>query len=488
MTAPPPTSARALAAAIRSGTTTAVATVERALARIRTLDPDLHAFLELWPDRAVATAAAVDAARRSGDALGPLAGVPIAVKDNIVLADQHSSAGSRMLAGFRSPYSATVLTRLEAAGAVLLGRTNMDEFGMGSTTETSAHGPTRNPHRPDLIPGGSSGGSAVAVAADFCPLALGSDTGGSVRQPAAMCGVTGLKPTYGRVSRHGLIAYASSLDCIGAFARDASDLALWLDIAAGHDPADPTSLPDLPAVSPTLAARADLRGLRVGIPWELNGPGLDDAVAAATKAAATTARDLGAGLVECALPTVTDAVATYYLIATAEAASNLARYDGVRYGLRRDGLGRIETMMTRSRSAGFGDEVQLRILLGTFASAHGYAEQFHGRAEALRARLRADYAAAFAKCDVLLSPTSPVPAFPLGSQGDDPLTAYLCDALTVPASLAGLPAVSLPFGATADHRPLGVSFTAPHAREDLLLQVAHVLQQHTSWHLVRPLP
>lgn len=482
-------SARAIAQGVAAGTLSAVAVTTAALERIRRYDDGLRAFVEVWPERALAAAHAIDRARTAGEVVGSLAGVPVAIKDNLVLAGQRASAGSRMLADFRSPYTANVVARLEAAGAVLLGRTNMDEFGMGSTTESSVHGPTRNPHGRDLIPGGSSGGSAVAVAADFCPLALGSDTGGSVRQPAAMCGVTGLKPTYGRVSRHGLIAYASSLDCVGAFARTAEDLALWLDVVAGPDPEDPTSLPaDEPPVLPQLHQRVDLRGLRIGVPWELNGPGLDDEVAAMARAAAAAAKELGAQLVECSLPTVPHAIATYYLIATAEAASNLARYDGVRYGLRRDGLGRLETMTTRSRSAGFGPEVQLRILLGTFASSHGYAEQFHGRAAALRSRLRNEYAAAFATCDLLLSPTSPVAAFPLGQQPEDPLTAYVCDALTVPASLAGLPALSQPFGATADGRPLGLSWTGPHRREALLLQVAHVLQCHTGHHLRRALP
>jgi aspartyl-tRNA(Asn)/glutamyl-tRNA(Gln) amidotransferase subunit A len=481
-------SARAIAGGVAAGTLSAAAVAAAALDRIQQNDDALHAFVEVWPERALAAAAAIDRARTAGQPLGPLAGVPIAIKDNLVLAGQRASAGSRMLADFTSPYTANVVARLEAAGAVLLGRTNMDEFGMGSTTESSAHGPTRNPHGHNLIPGGSSGGSAVAVAADFCPLAVGSDTGGSVRQPAAMCGVTGLKPTHGRVSRHGLIAYASSLDCVGAFARTAEDLALWLDVAAGLDPDDPTSLPDDEPVLPQLTHRADLRSLRIGVPWELNGPGLDDDVAAMAKSAAAAARELGAQLVECSLPTVPHAIATYYLIATAEAASNLARYDGVRYGLRRDGLGRLETMTTRSRSAGFGTEVQLRILLGTFASSHGYSAQFHGRAAALRIRLRNEYAAAFATCDLLLSPTSPVAAFPLGQQPENPLTAYVCDALTVPASLAGLPALSQPFGTTTDGRPLGLSWTAPHRREALLLQVAHVLQRHTDHHLRRALP
>ncbi len=481
-------SAAAMARAVAAGHVTATEGVRAALARIQQHDPQLRAFVEVWPERALAAAAAIDRRRDAGEHLGPLAGVPVAIKDNLLLAGERASAGSRMLETFRAPYTASAVQRLLAADAIVIGRTNMDEFGMGSTTETSAFGPTRNPFDANLVPGGSSGGSAAAVAADFCPLALGSDTGGSVRQPAAFCGVTGLKPTWGRVSRRGLVAYASSLDCVGAIARTAEDLALWLDTAAGQDPGDATSLPATPPVVTQLAAANDLRGLRIGLPWELNGPGLDDEVAAATDALGAAAREHGAELVGVSLPTVAHAVAAYYLIATAEAASNLARYDGVRYGLRRSGASRLEAMTTASRSAGFGEEVQLRILLGTFASSYGYEAQFHGAAQRVRARLAADFAAAFAHCDVLLSPTSPVPPFPLGSRRDDPLAMWLCDALTVPASLAGLPALSQPWGATADGRPLGSTWTAPAGREDLVLRVAHVLQRHSDHHLRRPLP
>jgi aspartyl-tRNA(Asn)/glutamyl-tRNA(Gln) amidotransferase subunit A len=481
-------SAAAIARAVAQGEWSAAEVVRAALARIERLDPGIRAFVEVFPERALAAARAIDERRTSGQPLGPLAGVPIAIKDNLLLAGERCSAGSRMLASFRAPYTATAIAAAIAADAIVLGRTNMDEFGMGSTTETSAYGPTRNPHRPDLVPGGSSGGSAAAVAADLVPLALGSDTGGSVRQPAAFCGVTGLKPTYGRISRYGLIAYASSLDCVGAFARTAEDLARWLDATAGQDPRDATSLPATAPVTPQLASATDLRGLRIGVPWELNGPGLDDEVAAATAALGDAARELGAEIVGVSLPSVAHAVATYYLIATTEAASNLARYDGVRYGLRRSMPGRIDAMTTASRSAGFGDEVQLRILLGTFASAHGYEARFHGQALRLRAQLAADYAAAFAHCDVLLSPTSPVPPFEAGRAGDDPLQLWLGDALTVPASLAGLPALAQPWGATADGRPLGSTWTAPPQREDLLLRIAHALQQRSEDHLRRPLP
>ena len=481
-------SAAAIARAVQNGEIRATEVAATFLDRIRQLDPALHAFLSVREDRVMADAEAIDATRRAGTPLGPLAGVPIAWKDNLVRAGETATAGSLLLEHFVSPYTATAIERLERASALLLGRTNLDEFGMGSSTENSAYGPTKNPWGKNLVPGGSSGGSAAAVAADFCPLALGSDTGGSVRQPAALCGVTGLKPTHGRVSRYGLIAYASSLDCVGACARSAEDLALWLDACSGHDPADATSRPDRPPVAGSLQERTDLRGLVIGLPWEMNGPGIDAEVARALQQSVERLRHLGARTIECSLPTVPHAVPTYYLIATAEASSNLARYDGVRYGRRREVPGRVEAMIAASRSAGFGDEVQLRVLLGTFALSYGYQDELYGQATRARTLLGADFARAFAQCDLLLSPTSPVPAFPIGSHNDDPLAMYLCDALTVPASLAGLPALSQPCGAMADGRPIGMQWMAPADREDLLLATAHVFQQHTDHHLQRPLP
>lgn len=481
-------SARDLAQRVQTGATSARAIAIACFERIEAHDDRLHAFVGLRRHAALAEADAIDAAQARGEALGPLAGVPIAWKDNLVLAGELATAGSRMLAGFRSPYSATALLRLQRAGAILIGRTNMDEFGMGSSTETSAHGPTRNPWGSDLVPGGSSGGSAAAVAADFCPIAIGSDTGGSVRQPAALCGVTGLKPTYGRVSRYGLIAYASSLDCVGALARTVDDLALWLAVVSGEDAADPTSRGQAFALPDPTRPRVDLRGVRVGVPWELNDPGLDSEVLAATHEAIARVTDLGATLVDCSLPSVAHAVPTYYLLAMAEASSNLARYDGVRYGLRRDAAVRCEAMMAASRSAGFGDEVQLRILLGTFALSVGYHDEYYGQALRARQLLRADFAKAFAACDVILSPTSPVAAFPLQSRIDDPLAMYLCDALTVPASLAGLPAISQPCGATPDGRPIGLQWTGPADAEGLLFDVAGCFQRHTEHHLRRAMP
>lgn len=485
-------SAVSLARAVRNGELRAAEVATAFLARIAALDGTLHAFLGVDAERVLAEASALDQ-RADRSTLGPFAGVPIAWKDNLVRCGERATAGSRMLENFVAPYTATTLARLEQAGATLLGRTNLDEFGMGSTTENSAFGPTHNPWGESLVPGGSSGGSAAAVAADLCSLAVGSDTGGSIRQPAALCGIAGLKPTYGRTSRYGLIAYASSLDCVGACARYVEDLALWLDVCGGNDPNDATSRSDTPAgdaatLVAALQQRRDLRTLRIGMPWQLNGPGLEDEVAASMQSAVEVLRGLGAEVHECSLPAVSYAVPTYYLLAMAEASSNLARYDGVRYGLQRPGGGRIEAMIAASRSAGFGAEVKLRVLLGTFALSHGYQDQYYGQALRARELLRAEFAQAFEQFDLLLCPTSPAPAFPLGSHRDDPLAMYLCDALTVPASLAGLPALSQPCGATADGRPIGMQWMAPAQRDDLVLQAAHAFERHTSHHLRRARP
>jgi aspartyl-tRNA(Asn)/glutamyl-tRNA(Gln) amidotransferase subunit A len=457
------------------------------LERIAARDPDLDAFVEHWPEDSLAAAERVDRDRRQGRPLAPLAGVPVALKDNLLLQGRRASCGSRMLEGFVAPYSATAVAALVRLGAIPVGRTNMDEFGMGSSTEHSAFGRTRNPWDRERVPGGSSGGAAAAVAADLCALALGSDTGGSVRQPAALCGVTGLKPTYGRISRLGLVAYASSLDCVGILGRSAEDVAAALAVA-GPDPGDSTcadaSVPDYLAA---LRGRDRLAGLTFGLPDELNGEGIDPEVAAAVQTATVALGGLGARVRPASLPSVRHAVATYYLIAAAEASSNLARYDGVRFGLRAaEGGAGIDALYADSRSRGFGPEVQLRILLGTFALQKGYRDEVYGQATRVRALVRRDFDRAFAHCDLLLCPTSPVPAFPLGSKVDDPLAMYLCDALTVPASLAGLPALSLPCGFTRGGLPVGLQLIAPPFREDLLLQVAHRYQQATDWHRRRP--
>jgi len=485
VSAPPPT-ARELARQVLAGECSAEQVARQHLERIARRDEALGAFCSTFAERALAGARAIDARRAAGEPLGALAGVPIAVKDNLCVADQPASAGSRMLSTLIAPFTATSLQRLEQQHAVLIGRTNMDEFGMGSSTETSIHGRTHNPFGHGLVAGGSSGGSAAAVAADLTPLAIGSDTGGSVRQPAAMCGVTGLKPTYGRVPRYGLIAYASSLDCVGALARTAEDLALWLDVASGRDSADATSITGGAPCLPSLTERADLRGVRCGVVRELNGPGIDEQVLRVTRASIEQLRELGAEVVDCSLPSTQHAVAAYYLIAAAEAASNLARYDGVHYGWRRGDAPTSSQETTRTRSEGFGEEVQLRILLGTFASSYGHSEQFYERARMARDAVRRDFARALQSCDVLLCPTAPTAAFAFGEHQGDPVKRYLCDALTVPASLAGVPALSMPCGATDDGRPIGLQVMAAHLRDELPLQVAHVFQQHTRHHLVRP--
>ncbi|MFT4513670.1 MAG: aspartyl-tRNA(Asn)/glutamyl-tRNA(Gln) amidotransferase subunit A [Planctomycetota bacterium] len=476
--------------AIRAGDVTASDIAKDSLARIASVDGKVSAFCETFAERVTEQATELDRKQQAGETLGALAGVPIASKDNLLVANQNTTAGSRMLSTFRGPFTATSLARLEEHDAMLLGRTNMDEFGMGSTTETSAWQKTRNPFGENLVPGGSSGGSAVAVSADMCPIAIGSDTGGSVRQPAALCGVSGLKPTYGRVPRYGLIAYASSLDCVGAIARTAEDLALWLDCASGQDAADATSLPTPATVAHLLQERSDLNGIRIGVPRALNGEGIDEEVLAATQAATAHMQELGATVIECDLPSAKHAVPAYYLLATAEAASNLARYDGVHYGWRAETgdasrQSSIETT-TQTRSEGFGKEVQLRILLGTFASSYGYSAQFYERACMARRALQREFQKTFEQCDVLLCPTSPTAAPQFGDSEDDPLARYLWDALTVPASLAGIPALSIPCGNTNDGRPIGMQLMAPHHQDGRLLQLAHVFQSRSEHHLRRP--
>ena len=468
------TTARTLAEAVRSRRVTAVELAERALAAAAASTS--NAFVALAAERALTRAAAVDAAVAAGRDPGPLAGVPIAVKDNICTAGVATTAGSAVLRDFVPPYDATVVARLEAAGALVVAKTNLDEFGMGSSSETSIFGPVRHPADPDRVAGGSSGGSAVAVAEGVVPLALGTDTGGSVRQPAAFCGVLGVKPTYGRLSRHGVIAYASSLDQVGVFARDPDDAALALAAMAGHDPADATTARRDSAELALAPAPLDVRGLRVGRIVDLWHDGVSDGVRAALDGVAARAAELGAVVVDVELPLVEAAVATYYLIATAEASSNLARYDGTLYGLRvgasRDGH---EAVARATRAAGLGREVQRRVLMGSFALSAGYADAYAERAARVRRRIAEALADALRGVDVLLAPTAPTVAWRQGERLDDPLAMYVADVTTCLANLAGMPALSLPAGAAEHGLPAGAQLIGPAWSEARLLGWARVL-------------
>lgn len=466
--------AREIANAVRAGERSAVEILAEHLRRIAEREPEIHAFNLVTEDHARATAAAVDAAVAAGQDPGPLAGVPVAIKDNLCTRGIPTTCSSKILDGWRPPYDATVVTRLAAAGAVAVGKTNLDEFAMGSSTENSAFGPTRNPHDTTRVPGGSSGGSAAAVAAGFTPISLGSDTGGSIRQPAALCGVVGVKPTYGLVSRFGLIAFGSSLDQVGPFATTVADAALVCEVIGGHDAGDSTSLPQaFPAVSEHLDD--GVSGLRVGIVTEMMGEGIAPEVAAQVRAAADALAAAGATVEEVSVPAVTYGLSSYYLVAPAEASSNLARYDGVRFGQRVEAATTGE-MMTATRTAGFGDEVKRRIMLGTFVLSAGYYDAFYGTALKVRTLIRRDFDAAYEKFDVLLSPTSPTTAFAFGDKTADPLAMYLNDVCTIPTNLAGHAAMSVPFGVGADGLPIGVQILAPALGEVPMFRAAAVLE------------
>ncbi len=464
-----------LAAAVRTGQRSALDVLDEHLARIAEREPEVHAFNEVTEHHARAAAAAVDAAVAAGEDPGALAGVPVAVKDNLCTRGIATTCSSRILEGWRPPYDATVVQRLAAAGAVMVGKTNLDEFAMGSSTENSAFGPTRNPHDTSRVPGGSSGGSAAAVAAGFSPISLGSDTGGSIRQPAALCGVVGVKPTYGTVSRLGLVAFGSSLDQVGPFAATVADAAAVCEVIGGHDPGDSTSIPEaFPSVSAHLDDGVD--GLRVGLVTEMMGEGIAPDVAARVRAAVEALSAAGAVVEEVSVPAVTYGLSAYYLVAPAEASSNLSRYDGVRYGLRVDAPTTGE-MMELTRTAGFGDEVKRRIMLGTYALSAGYYDAFYNRALKVRTLIRADFEAAYERFDVLLSPTSPTTAFELGAKTEDPMAMYLNDVCTIATNLAGHPAMSVPFGTGDDGLPVGVQVLAPTLGEVPMFRVAAALER-----------
>jgi aspartyl-tRNA(Asn)/glutamyl-tRNA(Gln) amidotransferase subunit A len=464
-----------IAGAVRDGTRSAVDVVEEHLSAIAARDGEVHAFNLVTADRARQAALALDRRLAAGEDPGPLAGVPVALKDNMCTSGVPTTCSSRILDGWCPPYDATVVEKLAAAGAVVVGKTNLDEFAMGSSTENSAFGPTRNPHDTSKVPGGSSGGSAAAVAAGFAPLALGSDTGGSIRQPAALCGVVVLKPTYGGVSRYGLIAFASSLDQIGPFARTVADAAALYEAIAGHDPRDTTSIPEpVPAVGPGLGE--GVAGLRVGLVTELcEAEGIEADVTARVREAADALEQAGAKVDEVSVPAAVYGLSAYYLIAPAEASSNLARYDGVRYGLRVDAPTTGE-MYDRTRTEGFGPEVKRRIMLGTYALSAGYYDAFYGKAQRVRTLILRDFEAAYAGFDVLLSPTAPSTAFALGAKTADPLTMYLNDVCTIPSNLTGHPAMSVPFGTGDDGLPVGVQVMAPALGEPLMFRVAAAVE------------
>ena len=471
---PPERTLVGIAAAVRRGERSARQVVDEHLAAVAGREAELHAFNLVMADEARAAADEVDRRLAGGDDPGPLAGVPVALKDNLCTRGLPTTCSSRVLEGWRPPYDATAVRRLAAAGAVAVGKTNLDEFAMGSSTENSAFGPTRNPHDPSRVPGGSSGGSAAAVAAGFAPVALGSDTGGSIRQPAAFCGVVGVKPTYGLVSRYGLVAFASSLDQIGPFAATVADAAALLEVIAGHDPADSTSIA-APAPRPVEHLDDGVEGLRVGVVPELMGEGIAPDVAARVRAAADALAEAGAVVQEVAVPAATYGLSAYYLIAPAEASSNLSRYDGVRYGLRVDAPSTAD-MNAATRTAGFGAEVKRRIMLGTYALSAGYYDAYYGKAQQVRTLILRDFAAAYAQVDVLLAPTTPTTAFPLGEKVSDPLSMYLSDVCTIPSNLAGHPAMSVPFGSGADGLPVGVQVLAPALAEVPMFRAAAVLE------------
>jgi aspartyl-tRNA(Asn)/glutamyl-tRNA(Gln) amidotransferase subunit A len=458
------------------GNNTARAVTESALAAAERLDGTLNAFLEIGREQALKRAAQVDAIDQPDKAGLALAGLPIAVKDNICVRGMQASCGSRILGPYHPPYDATAINRLLAAGSVIIGKTNCDEFAMGSSNENSAFGPVKNPWDTSRVPGGSSGGSAAAVAAGIVPAALGSDTGGSVRQPAALCGVIGLKPTYGRVSRYGLVAFGSSLDQIGVLARSVDDVAAVLQIIAGRDPRDATTA-DVPVPDYSAQIDEDIKGMRLGVSRSLLGEGLNPEVRAAIEQAIEAYRDLGADVVDIDLSHAKYAIAVYYIIATAEASSNLARFDGVRYGFRAEDAPALKEMYRKTRDEGFGPEVKRRIMLGTYVLSAGYYDAYYLKAQKVRTLLRQDFAGAFKKCDAVLTPTTPTPAFLFGEKVDDPLAMYLNDIYTVTANLAGIPGISVPCGLSADGLPIGLQLMGPYWSEARLLRLAHAYQR-----------
>ena len=469
-----------------NGEVTAREIVQAYSLRISQVEPKVKAYITLAKESALAQANALDQKLKGWRRTMPLMGMPLAVKDNICTEDVLTTCASRILGNFVPPYDATVIARLRGQGFLLLGKTNLDEFAMGSSTENSAFGPSRNPWNLGSIPGGSSGGSAAAVAADECVAALGSDTGGSIRQPAGCCGVVGLKPTYGRVSRFGLVAFASSLDQIGPITKDVTDAAMLLNVIAGHDPLDSTSA-NLPVPDYTKALKKkDLKKLRIGVPQEYFTEGLDPEVDQAVREAIEELKRLGGDVKDIKLPTTDAAIATYYLVATAEASSNLARYDGVKYGLRSKQTKDLLEMYMMTRQEGFGPEVKRRIMLGTYALSAGYYDAYYGKAQAVRTLIRRDFEAAFQAVDLIVTPVMPTPAFKLGEKVADPLQMYLSDIYTISVSLAGIPAISLPCGFSRAGLPIGLQIIGRAFEEETVLRGAHAYEQATTWRTRKP--
>ena len=469
-----------------AGEVTAVEIVRAYFLRIGQVESKIKAFVTQAKDAALQQAAGLDARLKGWRKTMPLTGMPLAIKDNLCTEGVTTTCASRTLQHFIPPYDATVIAKLRAQDYILLGKTNLDEFAMGSSTEHSAFGPSRNPWNLHCVPGGSSGGSAAAVAADECVAALGSDTGGSIRQPAAFCGVVGLKPTYGRVSRYGLVAFASSLDQVGPITKDVADAALLLGAIAGHDPMDSTSA-DLPVPDYSKALKKkDLKKLTVGVPAEFFAEGLDPEVEQAVRAAIEELKNLGGTIKEIHLPRTDAAVAVYYVIATAEASSNLARYDGVKFGLRAKETKDLLDLYTKTRQEGFGPEVKRRIMLGTYALSSGYYDAYYGKAQAVRTLICQDFRTAFNEVDLIVTPVTPTPAFRLGEKSEDPLQMYLSDIYTISINLAGVPAIAVPCGFSKAGLPIGMQLIGRAFEEETLLRAAHAYEQSTQWHLKKP--
>ena len=464
---------------------TAVELTESVYQQIEEVEPYVKGYLTLTKEIALEQANAADKGFQNGNDMPPLAGIPIAIKDVICTKGVRTTCASKILSNFVPPYDATVMQQLHRQGVVMIGKTNMDEFAMGSSTENSAYQITHNPWNLDTIPGGSSGGSAAVVAADSAICSLGSDTGGSIRQPAALCGVVGMKPTYGRISRYGLIAFASSLDQIGPFTKDVTDCALLLNAICGKDEMDSTSV-DVPVPDYTQSLVNDIKGLKIGVPKEYFAEGLDNQVAEQVQKAIVDLEKLGASVEEISLPHTDYAIATYYIIAPAEASANLARYDGVRYGFRTEEQTDLINMYKKTRSEGFGQEVKRRIMLGTFALSAGYQDAYYRKAQKVRTLIKSDFDAAFQKVDVIATPTSPTPAFKIGERTADPLQMYLCDVMTTPASHSGLPGISIPCGFVDNGLPVGLQLLAPPFAEEVLFRVAYTYEQNTEHHLRKP--